>query len=78
MKRKFISAFLILSLVVSSMFAKETIIQVFEKSKAEIKLFDCLRDGLEKLEIDLDSTIPSDRLSAINYILKNTEIYMKN
>ncbi len=72
MKRKFISAFLILSLVVSSMFAKETIIQVFEKSKAEIKLFDCLRDGLEKLEIDLDSTIPSDRLSAINYILKNT------
>ena len=52
--------------------AKENILSVFGNSKADVKLELCLKKGLEKLGVNLEKEISDDRLSAINFILKNT------
>ena len=57
---------------ITSLYANETILSVFEKSYEEKDLKTCLKNGLEKLNIKLDSEISSEKLSAINFILKNT------
>ena len=59
-------------MVITSMHSEETILAVFENSYKEENIEICLKNGLNKLNINLDSEIPTERLSAINFILKNT------
>ena len=71
--KKRIFVVLMASLIsITSLYANETILSVFEKSYEEEDLKTCLKKGLEKLNIKIDSEISSEKLSAINFILKNT------
>ena len=54
------------------MFSEETILSVFENSNTEENIEMCLKNGLIKLNVNLDSEIPAKRLAAINFILRNT------
>lgn len=72
MKKRFFLLSIVFSLVITSMHSEETILSVFENSYKEENIEICLKNGLNKLNINLDSEIPTERLSAINFILKNT------
>ena len=72
MKKRFFLLIIVFSLVITSMHSEETILSVFENSYKEENIEICLKNGLNKLNINLDSEIPTERLSAINFILKNT------
>ena len=63
---------LLIFLSAAALSAEENIISVFEKSQGETNLELCLKKGLEKLGVNLEKEISDDRLSAINFILKNT------
>lgn len=63
---------IIFSFVIAAMYSEENILSVFEDSYKETNIEDCLKNNLEKLNVNLNSKIPSDKLSAINFILKNT------
>ncbi len=63
---------IIFSLIIASMFSEETILSVFENSNTEENIEMCLKNGLIKLNVNLDSEIPAKRLAAINFILRNT------
>lgn len=56
----------------STKHSEETILSVFEDSYKTTDLELCLKDGLKKLNVDLDSKIPDERLAVINFILQNT------
>ena len=71
-EKKWKKEFLASLISITSLYANETILSVFEKSYEEEDLKTCLKNGLEKLNIKIDSEISSERLSAINFILKNT------
>lgn len=53
-------------------YTHENILSVFKDSNGETNLSLCLKNGLMKLEVNLDEEIPEGNLSAINYILKYT------
>lgn len=72
MKKRFFLLSIVFSLVITSMHSEETILAVFENSYKEENIEICLKNGLNKLNINLDSEIPTERLAAINFILKNT------
>ena len=72
MKKRFFLLSIVFSLVITSMHSEETILAVFENSYKEENIEICLKNGSNKLNINLDSEIPTERLSAINFILKNT------
>lgn len=63
---------LVIFLSAAALSAEENIISVFENSQGETNLELCLKKGLEKLGVNLEKEISDDRLSAINFILKNT------
>ena len=63
---------LLIFLSAAALSAEENIVSVFENSQGETNLELCLKKGLEKLGVNLEKEISDDRLSAINYILKNT------
>ena len=72
MKKRIITLTIILTMIITSIYSEETVLSVFANSYNETNLEVCLREGLERLDINLDSEISADRLSAINFILKNT------
>ena len=72
MKKKFLGLLIVCFISISSIYAQKTILSVFKKSYKEKDLTICLKNGLEKLHVNLKSEIPSEKLTAINFILKNT------
>lgn len=71
-KKRFFCICFILSLIITSIYSEETIISVFKDSYKATNIELCLENGLKKLNVDLDSEIPAEKLAAINFILKNT------
>ena len=72
MKKRFLGLLFLCIATITALYADETIVSVFEKSYEETDLLLCLRKGLEKLNVDLKSEIPAEKLSVIHFILKNT------
>ena len=72
MNKKMVVFLLIITSYISVLYAQENILSVFEKSYTEEKLELCLKNGLEKLGVNLAEEVPEENLSVINFILKNT------
>ena len=72
MNKKRFSICILTIFFIVSVYARETIVSVFQDSKKETDLSSCLKNGLIKLEVNLDEEIPEENLSAIRYILKHT------
>jgi len=72
MNKKMVVFLLIITSYISVLCAQENILSVFEKSYTEEKLELCLKNGLEKLGVNLAEEVPEENLSVINFILKNT------
>lgn len=72
MNKKRFSICILTIFFIVSVYARETIVSVFQDSKKETDLSSCLKNGLIKLEVNLDEEIPEENLSAIHYILKHT------
>lgn len=70
-KKMFLFVLLILMCIIT-VSAKENILSVFEKSYTVEDLEVCLKNGLEKLSINLNEEVPEENLRIINFILKNT------
>lgn len=72
MNKKRFSICILTIFFIVSVYARENIVSVFQDSKKETDLSSCLKNGLIKLEVNLDEEIPEENLSAIRYILKHT------
>lgn len=72
MNKKVTSALAAIFFCIAALTAQENILSVFENSYAEEDLEVCLKNGLEKLDVNLKQALPDANLRAIHFILKNT------